>query len=80
MVRTAEVSSRWYPQTLSKRILNIARMREHYVHQGRWIPDLRENAHLADAIFFSTRPIQPLKAGSRLYNHSELDHEELFRL
>ena len=75
--------SRWYPQTLKKRILDIATVKDKicFVH-GDGLQVLRENAHRADAVFFIDPPYTASgkKAGSRLYTHNELDHEELFRI
>lgn len=74
--------SRWYPSTLRKRILNIARIRERisFVH-GDGMQTIRENAHRADAAFFIDPPYTAAgkRAGRRLYRHNELDHQELFR-
>jgi DNA adenine methylase len=77
------IRSRWYPQTLRKRILNIARIRERITFiEGDGLQALRQNAHRADAVFFVDPPYTAAgkKAGTRLYTHFELDHEELFRI
>jgi DNA adenine methylase len=43
---------------------------------------MRDNAHRKDAVFFIDPPYTAAgkKAGSRLYRHFNLDHEELFRI
>ena len=75
------MASRWYPQTLRTRILNIASV-AHKIRfiQGDGIAVIRENACRPDAAFFIDPPYTAAgkKAGSRLYTHNELDHEELF--
>jgi len=71
--------SRWYPQTLSRRILAIARLRERisFVH-GDGMQFIEENADREDAVWFLDPPYTV--AGRRLYLHSGLDHGRLFRL
>ncbi len=75
------IASRWYPETLRKRILNIGAIRERltFVH-GDGLNTLRQNIALTDAVFFIDPPytVAGKKAGSRLYTHNELNHEELF--
>lgn len=69
--------SRWYPQTLEKRILNIAGVRERITFiQGDGVEVMRRNADRPDAVFFIDPPYTV--AAKRLYNHWEMDHEELF--
>jgi len=73
------IRSRWYPETLRKRILNIATMRDRITFiAGDGLKVLRQNAQRADALFFIDPPYR--MAGSRLYTHFELDHSELFRV
>ncbi len=77
------LASRWYPQTLKTRIDNIALVAERICFvQGDGLQVLKENALCPDAVFFIDPPYTAdgKKAGSRLYAHSELDHEELFRV
>jgi DNA adenine methylase len=77
------IKSRWYPDTLGKRILEIATLRDRITFlEGDGIKAIRRLAHLRDAAFFIDPPYTAAgkKAGRRLYTHSELDHEELFRL
>ncbi len=77
------IRSRWYPETLSKRILNIAYVRKkiHFV-QGDGLTILKENAGRTDAVFFIDPPYTAAgkKAGKRLYAYNELDHEALFEI
>jgi DNA adenine methylase len=75
------LASRWYPATLKKRIMDIQTVKDkiQIVH-GDGMQMLRANAHRTDAVFFIDPPYTAAgkKAGTRLYTHSELDHEELF--
>ena len=87
IIKTGEnrkgLRSRWYPQTLKKRILNIIDIRDRITFiEGDGIEVLKRNARCADAAFFIDPPYTAAgkKAGSRLYTHSELDHEELFKV
>jgi len=72
------VRSRWYPQTLRKRIEAISLIRDRISFIcGDGIEFIRRNAHRSRAVFFIDPPYTV--AGRRLYRHSELNHEELFR-
>lgn len=75
------LTSRWYPTTLKKRIMDIQTVKNRIeIVQGDGLEALRTNAHRTDAVFFIDPPYTAAgkKAGSRLYTHNELDHEELF--
>ncbi|HYO50581.1 MAG TPA: DNA adenine methylase, partial [Chloroflexia bacterium] len=77
------LTSRWYPDTLRRRILDIGLISERIEFiEGDGITVLHENVHNCNAVFFIDPPYTAAgkKAGSRLYTHSELRHEELFRL
>lgn len=77
------IKSRWYPDTLGKRILEIAALRDRITFiEGDGMETIRQFAHQSNAAFFIDPPYTAAgkKAGRRLYTHSELDHEELFRL
>jgi DNA adenine methylase len=71
------ILSRWYPETLKRRILEIDQKRDQisFIH-GDAFAVCRENEERADALFFFDPPY--VKAGGRLYNHSEIDHVALF--
>ena len=77
------VRSRWYPETLARRILEIARVRERitFIH-GDGLEVMRQNARRRDAVFFIDPPYTAAgkMAGRRLYVHFDVDHEELFRV
>lgn len=87
IIKTGEngkgIRSRRYPQTLKKRILDIIAIRDRITFiEGDGIEVLRRNARRAGVVFFIDPPYTAAgkKAGSRLYTHSELDHEELFKV
>jgi len=69
--------SRWYPETLSKRILAISGMSERIAFiQGDGFDTLRENADRQDVAYFIDPPYTV--AGKRLYRHYAMDHAMLF--
>jgi len=76
------LSSRWYPETLKRRILEIDTVRDRLTFQeGEGISALCARSARADSVFFIDPPYTAgagKKAGSRLYLHSALDHEYLF--
>lgn len=77
------LKSRWYPETLKKRILDIIAIRDRITFvEGDGMAILQQNADQPDAVFFIDPPYTAAgkKAGKRLYTHSELDHETLFSL
>ncbi len=73
------IASRWYAKTLSKRIIEIGERRDRIIClPGDGIRFIVANSHRPDAVFFIDPPYTV--AGRRLYVHSEIDHEELFRV
>ncbi len=75
------ISSRWYPETLAKRIRGIFSIRERIdFMQGDGIGVIEQLSEDDEAVFFIDPPYTAggKKAGSRLYTHFELDHERLF--
>lgn len=75
--------SRWYPQTLHDRILRIAHFRERITFlNADGIPFIHEYSCRQDTVFFIDPPytVSTKRAGSRLYNHFEVNHELLFTL
>ncbi len=84
-VKTGEggrgIKSRWYPETLKKRIQYIVKMqpRIDFIH-GDGMEILAKNACNPDAVFFIDPPYTAAgkKAGSRLYTYFALDHNALF--
>ncbi len=76
------LASRWYPGTLQKRILDILTIRDKISFiEGDGLEVVRQYVNHADAAFFIDPPYTAAgkKAGSRLYTHSTLNHDELFR-
>ena len=77
------IRSRWYPETISKRIRDIVKVREKidFLH-GDGLETVREFAESETAAFFIDPPYTAAgkKAGRRLYTHNAIDHEALFRL
>lgn len=76
------IRSRWYPETLQKRILAIVAYRERLeIINGDAFPVMKQHANKKDAVWFIDPPYTAAgkKAGSRLYTHSALDHEALFK-
>lgn len=75
--------SRWYPNTLSTRIKDIDTIKKKMVFiSGDGIELIRKYKRRKDAVFFIDPPYtvgQP-KAGERLYNHFNINHEILFKL
>ncbi len=73
------VKSRWYAQTLRRRIEAISLMRDRISFVcGDGIEFIRNNAHRPRAVFFIDPPYTV--AGRRLYKHAQIDHAELFRV
>lgn len=73
------LASRWYPETLVKRFEAIRQFRERVTFQQGDAFDAIE-AHTGATMFIDPPYTAGGKrAGSRLYTHSELDHERLFR-
>ena len=75
--------SRWYPETLSKRILEIAAIKERITFaEGDGLAFLEQHAQDVRTVFFIDPPYTAgsKKAGSRLYTHSMLDHARLFAI
>jgi len=87
MVRRGEagrgVASRWYPETLKRRILCIAAIREKIEFvEADGMQMIQERAGEKDSVFFIDPPYTASgkKAGKRLYAHFDLDHARLFEL
>lgn len=79
------VTSRWYPSTLARRIRDIDTIKERvaFVH-GDAFEVIEQNARRKNIVWFVDPPYTAGKngkrAGTRLYNHFEIDHERLFSL
>lgn len=71
--------SRWYPETLKKRITDIAFVRNkiNFI-QGDGLEIIEKNIDRKNVVFFIDPPYT--RAGRRLYKYHEIDHERLFEL
>jgi DNA adenine methylase len=71
------VASRWYPETLARRIREICDNRDRIGFiQGDAFDVIGQYAKAKRAAFFIDPPYTV--AGGRLYTHSEIDHAKLF--
>ncbi|MCY3972993.1 MAG: DNA adenine methylase [Candidatus Dadabacteria bacterium] len=76
------ICSRWYPDTLARRFREIDRIRDRiFFERADAFSVLERFREDPDAVFFIDPPYTAggKRAGSRLYRHFELNHEELFR-
>ncbi len=72
------LGSRWYPNTLAKRIIDIQRYRSKIVFfQGDAFDFFSPTSYDEQSYFFIDPPYTV--AGRRLYNLSDIDHELLFK-
>lgn len=77
------ISSRWYPQTLKKRILEISKIEIPISFiKGDGFEIIKKHINDNDAVFFVDPPytVSKKRAGSRLYKYHQVDHEKLFEL
>jgi DNA adenine methylase len=77
------VASRWYPETLARRILDIVAIRDRITfHHRDAFAVLREYGRERNAAWFLDPPYTAgqagKRAGVRLYSHAGLDHQALF--
>jgi DNA adenine methylase len=77
------IHSRWYPQTIAKRITSIGYVahRIEFKH-GDAFEELVRFRNDRNAVFFIDPPYTAggKRAGARLYTHCEVDHKRLFSL
>ncbi|MBI4326131.1 MAG: DNA adenine methylase [Chloroflexi bacterium] len=83
LVKTGEngrgINSRWYPETLARRIQEIAQIRDRFSFiEGDGIEVIRRYSDVDDASFFVDPPYTT--AARRLYQHWQVDHRSLFAL
>ena len=77
------ITSRWYPATLAKRILDIYEHRDRITFlEGDAFDTIPDFLNSQDAVFFIDPPYTAggKRAGKRLYLHNEIDHEALFSM
>jgi len=75
------ISSRWYPDTLAKRLLNLNHVSNRIDFRcDDGLKVMQEFATKSAAVYFIDPPYTAggKKAGNRLYKHYDLDHERLF--
>jgi DNA adenine methylase len=75
------LGSRWYPETLAKRIEILRSLRDRVSFlKCDAFQAIEQFSHNPRAFFFIDPPYTAggKKAGSRLYEHSEVDHQKLF--
>ena len=71
------INSRWYPDTLKKRILEIAKYSDRIMFiAGDGFQVMEASAHRSDVAFFLDPPYTV--AAKRLYRYPNVDHERLF--
>ena len=74
--------SRWYPDTLAKRLRDIARHADRLLfYEGDGVGLLDTFADYPETKFFVDPPYTTAggkRAGSRLYQHNTVDHEQIF--
>ncbi len=72
------LSSRWYPDTLADRIEKLSEVRDRVEFiEGDAFEKMNQYQDASDALFID--PPYP-DAGERLYDHSDVDHEQIFAL
>jgi DNA adenine methylase len=79
------IASRWYPETLAKRIMAIDSVRSKLtLIEGDGIDVIDEHKMQKSTAFFIDPPYTAgtggKRAGKRLYTYNELDHDRLFSL
>lgn len=73
------LASRWYPETLKKRILDIVGERDRIDFiMGDGVEVMRETCHRSEVSYFIDPPYTA--AARRLYTEWEIDHDELFEV
>ncbi len=79
------IASRWYPETLAKRIRAIDTIRQKITFiEGDGMDVMDEHKRKKSAAYFIDPPYtagtKGKRAGNRLYTHFQLDHDRLFDL
>jgi DNA adenine methylase len=73
------LSSRWYPETLARRLLSVHALRDRLqVRHADALAVLPEYAQREDVAVYLDPPYE--RAGQRLYTHHRVDHARLFEL
>ncbi len=77
------ILSRWYPDTLKRRILDIVGVKDRIRFiRGDGFEIIRKNLNNANTVFFIDPPYTASikRAGTRLYKYHQVSHESLFDL
>lgn len=77
------IRSRWYPQTLAKRLLNLQQVADRIeIRCEDGLGVISEFSSREDVVFFIDPPYTAggKKAGRRLYKYCEIDHDRLFTI
>jgi len=87
LIRTGEggrgIKSRWYPETLVKRIETVRELKTKISFERKDAFEvIHDFANIPETFFFIDPPytVGGKKAGSRLYTYNKIDHEKLFSL
>jgi DNA adenine methylase len=83
LIKTGEngrgLMSRWYPETLKKRIMDIAEIKNKIEFvRGDGVDFIEKNLNRKNTVFFIDPPYT--KTGKRLYKHHNINHRHLFDL
>jgi DNA adenine methylase len=77
------IASRWYPETLCKRVLDIHQLRHRLVFvAGDGLAQIEAGQADSATACFIDPPYTAVgkRAGRRLYTHNEVDHQRLFEM
>jgi DNA adenine methylase len=77
------IASRWYPETLARRLLDLNRLINRIdFHCDDGLKVMTEFADRKDTVYFIDPPYTAggKKSGRRLYKHNQIDHERLFTI
>jgi len=77
------IASRWYPETLARRLLDLNRLINRIdFHCDDGLKVMAEFADRKDTVYFIDPPYTAggKKSGRRLYKHHQIDHERLFTI
>ncbi len=70
------ISSRWYPETLARRVEYIYSIRNQIeFREGDGVGVIKEHCNRKSVVFFADPPYH--HAGRRLYTHWQMDHKKL---
>jgi DNA adenine methylase len=77
------IASRWYPETLARRLLDLNRLISRIdFHCDDGLKVMTEFADRKDTVYFIDPPYTAggKKSGRRLYKHHKIDHDRLFTI